>query len=231
MLKVLNLNCGYGESSVLRGLSFELKEGEVLSLIGPNGAGKTSGLLCLMGLVDCHEGSIFFKDKNITSLPSDKRILEGLAVVPEGRRIFPNLTVFENLIAGGHILTSEQCKKGILKSYEYFPILKERKDQKAGLLSGGEQQMLAVSRGLMVNPKVLLVDEISLGLMPKMVDECYRVLKKLKDEGLSIILVEQNTEKALEFGDKIIMLEAGQIVWKGNSLTATRENIVQKIFT
>ena len=115
MLKVLNLNCGYGESSVLRGLSFELKEGEVLSLIGPNGAGKTSGLLCLMGLVDCHEGDIFFKDKNITSLPSDKRILEGLAVVPEGRRIFPNLTVFENLMAGGHILTSEECEKGILK--------------------------------------------------------------------------------------------------------------------
>tara|TARA_Y100001970_G_C14102117_1_gene786056 strand:+ start:30 stop:725 length:696 start_codon:yes stop_codon:yes gene_type:complete len=231
MLKVENLNCGYGGSTVLRGLSFEIKEGEVLSLIGPNGAGKTSGLLCLMGLVNCHEGSVFFKDKNITSLPSEKRILEGLAIVPEGRRIFPNLTVFENLMAGGHILSNEQCEKGILKSYEYFPILKERKHQKAGLLSGGEQQMLAVSRGLMVNPQVLLVDEISLGLMPKMVDECYRVLKKLKDDGLSIILVEQNTEKALEFGDQVIMLEAGQIVWEGDSVTATRENIAQKIFT
>ena len=231
MLKVEKLSCGYGDSSVLRELSFELKEGEVLSLIGPNGAGKTSGLLCIMGLVDCHGGNTFFKNKNITALPSEKRILEGLAIVPEGRRIFPNLTVFENLMAGGHILSREECEKGVLKSYDYFPILKERKDQKAGLLSGGEQQMLAVSRGLMVNPQVLLVDEISLGLMPKMVDECYRVLKRLKDDGLSIILVEQNTEKSLEFGDQVIMLEAGQIVWKGDSVTAIEEKIVQKIFT
>ena len=231
MLKVNNLNCGYGESSVVRGLSFDLKKGEVLSLIGPNGAGKTSSLLCLMGLVDCHKGDIFFKEIKISSLPSEKRVLEGLSIVPEGRRIFPNLTVFENLMAGGHILSKEQCDKGVLKSYEYFPILKERKGQKAGLLSGGEQQMLAVSRGLMVNPEVLLVDEISLGLMPKMVDECYRVLEKLKEGGLSIILVEQNTEKALEFGDQVIMLEAGQVVWKGDSMTAIRENIVQKIFS
>ena len=231
MLKVESISCGYGESSVVRDLSFQVKEGEVLSIIGPNGAGKTSSLLCLMGLVDRHDGSVLFKNKDITSLPSEKRILEGLAIVPEGRRIFPNLTVYENLMIGGHILSKEECEESIFRSYDYFPILKERKDQKAGLLSGGEQQMLAVSRGLMVKPAVLFVDEISLGLMPKMVDECYKVLKKLKDKGLSIVLVEQNTEKSLEFGDHVIMLEAGQVVWEGDSETAFRENIVHKIFT
>ena len=229
MLRLENLTCGYGETQVVRSLSFNVKEGEVLSFIGPNGAGKTSTLLCLMGLVLCKEGSIFYNEKNITSLPSEQRIKEGISLVPEGRRIFPDLSIFENLMVGGHTLSKDECLKNITKGYDYFPILKQRKNQLAGSLSGGEQQMLAMARALMVNPRLLLVDEISLGLMPKIVDECYEVLKALKGQGLGIILVEQNTEKAIEMADHIVVLEAGNAIWKGSSENAEKEDVIQKL--
>ena len=229
MLRLENLTCSYGETPVVRNLSFKVNEGEVLSFIGPNGAGKTSTLLCLMGLVRCKEGDIFYNEKKITSLPSEQRIKEGISLVPEGRRIFPDLTIFENLMVGGHILSKEDCAQNIIKGYEYFPILKERENQLAGSLSGGEQQMLAIARALMVRPRLLLVDEISLGLMPKIVDECYEVLRSLKEEGLSIILVEQNTEKAIEMADNIVVLEAGNSIWEGNSEMAKRDDVIQKI--
>ena len=220
MLKVENLSAGYGDIVAVRDLSFTVERGEIVAFCGANGAGKSSTLMCLMGLVDQKSGTIKMNDRDISTTIVEARITAGLAIVPEGRRIFPDLSVHENLIVGGHVVTTQIMTEGITYVYSVFPRLAERREQSAGSLSGGEQQMLAMGRALISRPKLLIVDELSLGLMPKVVDECYAVLESLKHDGIGILLVEQNTERALSVADNIHVLEAGNLIWSGSATDA-----------
>ncbi len=215
MLQVEGLTCGYGDMVAVRDLSFSVGVGEIFALIGTNGAGKTSTLMCLAGQVALKAGKVSFAGLDLSTLPARQRVRHGLAIVPEGRRIFPDLSVTENLTVGGHTLDGASLERNRERVFAAFPRLAERPRQQAGSLSGGEQQMLALGRALMSEPKLLLVDELSLGLMPKVVDECYAVLGRLKSEGVAILLVEQNTERALEAADRLCILEAGAKTWEG----------------
>lgn len=216
MLKVENLSAGYGDIVAVRDLSFSIDAGKILAFMGANGAGKSSALMSLMGLVEQKSGTILMEGKDISNNPIESRISKGLAIVPEGRRIFPDLTIRENLVVGGHVIAEKMMLSGIEQVYEIFPRLGERRNQAAGSLSGGEQQMLAMGRALISQPKLLIVDELSLGLMPKVVDECYGVLEKLKQSNIGILLVEQNTERALTVADNVCVLEAGNLIWSGS---------------
>ena len=220
MLKVTDLSAGYGDIIAVRDFSFSVEPGQIHAFVGANGAGKSSTLMCLMGLVEQKSGSIQMDTKDISNEQIEGRITAGLAIVPEGRRIFPDLSVRENLMVGGHIVPTSVMIAGIEMVHEFFPRLSERQTQAAGSLSGGEQQMLALGRALISQPKILIVDELSLGLMPIIVDECYEVLKKLKSEGIGILLVEQNTERALSVADNVSALEAGNLFWSGTSAQA-----------
>ncbi|MDG1787213.1 MAG: ATP-binding cassette domain-containing protein, partial [Paracoccaceae bacterium] len=186
MLQVNDLSAGYGDIIAVREFSFSVEAGKIHALVGANGAGKSSTLMCLMGLVEQKSGSIVMDNQQISNERIERRISAGLAIVPEGRRIFPDLNVRENLMVGGHIVSTSIMNSGIEMVYEFFPQLYERQTQAAGSLSGGEQQMLAMGRALISRPKILIVDELSLGLMPKVVDECYEVLNKLKSESIGI---------------------------------------------
>ncbi|MEE9334147.1 MAG: ABC transporter ATP-binding protein [Granulosicoccaceae bacterium] len=228
MLKVENLSAGYGDIIAIRDLSFTVEPGEIVAFCGANGAGKSSTLMCLMGLVDQKSGKIKINDRDISSTIVEARITAGLAIVPEGRRIFPDLSVHENLIVGGHVVTTKIMNEGIATVYSVFPRLAERREQSAGSLSGGEQQMLAMGRALISQPKLLIVDELSLGLMPKVVDECYAVLASLKHNGIGILLVEQNTERALSVADKIHVLEAGNLIWTGSAKDAKNNDTLRE---
>ena len=177
-------------------------------------------ILCLAGLVTQQGGEIRLSGQDISNLPARNRPSQGLAIVPEGRRVFAELTVAENLIVGGHTVERQTLADNQDRIFNYFPRLQERRNQRAGSLSGGEQQMLAIGRALMSNPKLLLVDELSLGLMPKMVDECYTVLAQLGAAGVAIILVEQSTERALTAADNVCVLEAGNMTWQGTAAQA-----------
>jgi branched-chain amino acid transport system ATP-binding protein len=226
MLEVTNLTAGYGDVVAVRNFSFSLAHGEILALLGANGAGKSSTLMSLMGLVKQKSGIIVVDGNDITKLSPEVRIQHGISIVPEGRRIFPDLTVLENLIVGGHIVSKSSLDQGTELVFEYFQRLKERSSQLAGSLSGGEQQMLALGRALISKPKLLLVDELSLGLMPKIVDECYIVLEQLNQKGTAIILVEQNTERALSVADKVCILEAGNLTFSGSVADAQKDSKV-----
>ena len=223
MLDVNNLTAGYGDIVAVRDFSFSLEPGNILALMGANGAGKTSALMSVMGLVERKSGSISIDGIDISQLSVESRISLGIAIVPEGRRIFPDLSVEENLVVGGHGVKKSRLKKCIEKIYGYFPILGERKKQSASSLSGGEQQMLAMGRGLVSDPKILIVDELSLGLMPKVVDECYRVIQHLKSNGTGFLLVEQNTERAFANADFVSILEAGDEIWSGRAKDASKD--------
>ena len=227
MLQVNDLSAGYGDIIAVREFSFSVEAGKIHALVGANGAGKSSTLMCLMGLVEQKSGSIVMDNQQISNERIERRISAGLAIVPEGRRIFPDLNVRENLMVGGHIVSTNIMNSGIEMVYEFFPQLYERQTQAAGSLSGGEQQMLAMGRALISQPKILIVDELSLGLMPKVVDECYEVLNKLKSESIGILLVEQNTERAFSIADDISALEAGNLFWSGTAEQA-RANIFLK---
>jgi branched-chain amino acid transport system ATP-binding protein len=217
MLEVSKLSCGYGDIVAARNISFCVSSGEVLSIIGANGAGKSSTLMCLSGLVEQYSGSITVNGAELAALKPEQRIQKGLSIVPEGRRIFPDLSVLENLIVGGQIVDKQTLHLGCEQAFNYFPRLRDRQRQLAGSLSGGEQQMLAIGRALMSQPKVLLVDEMSLGLMPKVVDECYEVLNDLKQKNVAIVLVEQNTERALNAADRVLLIEASKVTWQGSA--------------
>ena len=225
MLQVNDLSAGYGDIIAVRKFSFSVEAGKIRALVGANGAGKSSTLMCLMGLVEQKSGSIVMDNQQISNERIERRISAGLAIVPEGRRIFPDLNVRENLMVGGHIVSTSIMNSGIEMVYEFFPQLYERQTQAAGSLSGGEQQMLAMGRALISRPKILIVDELSLGLMPKVVDECYEVLTKLKSESIGILLVEQNTERAFSVADDVSALEAGNLFWSGTAEQA-RANIL-----
>jgi branched-chain amino acid transport system ATP-binding protein len=213
LLDVENFSCGYGEMVAVRDLSFTIEPGQILALLGPNGAGKTSTMLAIMGHVQIKAGSLHVGGTDMTRLPALRRVGLGLALVPEGRRLFSDLTVAENLVVGGYSHSHA----------ELFPRLSERRGQLAASLSGGEQQMLAIGRALMSGPRLLLVDELSLGLMPKMIDLCIDALKKLNQEGLAILLVEQNTSRALDLADHVCVLASGRSVFQGAAEAARRD--------
>ena len=218
LLKVKNLVVSYGAIKALRGISFSVEQGEVISLIGSNGAGKTTTLHSISNLIKKNSGSIFFEGTDITNLSADKIVKMGLIQVPEGRRVFANLSVKENLEMGAYLRKDkEQIKKDMEWGYELFPRLKERLSQLAGTLSGGEQQMLAMARALMSKPKLLLLDEPSMGLAPILVDEIFEIIKKISSAGTTILLVEQNAYKALSIANRAYILETGEITKDGKA--------------
>jgi branched-chain amino acid transport system ATP-binding protein len=220
MLKVENLSCGYGSIEAVHNVSFDVPAGSVFALLGPNGAGKTSTIMAIMGHVDIHGGRIVLDAEDITRRRAIDRVGLGISLVPEGRQLFSDLTVDENLTAGGYALPIGRDASKRDRVFSYFPRLHERRTQLAGSLSGGEQQMLAIGRALMAEPRLLLVDELSLGLMPKMVDLCLDTLLALKREGLTIVLVEQNTARALDVADQVCVLSSGVQVYQGAALEA-----------
>lgn len=218
LLEVKNLVVSYGAIKALRGISFSVEQGEVISLIGSNGAGKTTTLHSISNLIKKNSGSISFDGTDITNLSADKIVKMGLIQVPEGRRVFANLSVKENLEMGAYLRKDkEQIKKDMEWGYELFPRLKERLSQLAGTLSGGEQQMLAMARALMSKPKLLLLDEPSMGLAPILVDEIFEIIKKISSAGTTILLVEQNAYKALSIANRAYILETGEITKDGNA--------------
>ena len=226
MLQIRNLQCGYEDIVAVHDLSFEAAAGEVFALIGANGAGKTTTIMALAGHVAPMRGSILVEGQDISEEKAQGRLSHGIALVPEGRREFPDLSVENNLTVGGHTVGREALRSNRENAYQIFPRLAERRTQLAGSLSGGEQQMLAIARAMMASPKILLVDELSLGLMPKMVDECYQVVDTLKQQGLLIVLVEQSTQRALEVADQVAVLESGRLAWYGDGESARRDSSI-----
>lgn len=218
MLEVKDLVVSYGAIKALRGISFNVEAGEIISLIGSNGAGKTTTLHSVSNLIKKVSGSITFDGVDITSLPADKIVQMGLIQVPEGRRVFANMSVKENLEMGAYLRRDkENIKKDMEWCYELFPRLKERLSQLSGTLSGGEQQMLAMARALMSKPKLLLLDEPSMGLAPILVDEIFDIITKISSSGTTILLVEQNAYKALSIANRAYILETGQITKTGKA--------------
>lgn len=228
MLKFESVTAGYGDILAIEDVSFNVPEGLVFALLGANGAGKTTTMMTIAGHVSPKSGSVFYDGEDLVSVPTSRRVAKGIAIVPEGRRLFPDLTVAENLVVGGYSRSRAEERARIAEIVEYFPRLGERIDQRAGSLSGGEQQMLAMGRALMASPRLLLVDELSLGLMPKVVNDCYAVIARLRQAGLTILLVEQNTERALAIADRVCVLESGHIAWSGSAKDARQnEALVQ----
>ncbi|WP_020591992.1 ABC transporter ATP-binding protein [Kiloniella laminariae] len=222
MLQLENMDCGYGAFHAVHDLSLTIQQGEIFALLGPNGAGKSSTIMSIAGHVQLMSGAIRFDGTDISSLSARERVRLGIAVAPEGRRLFPDLTIEENLTVGGYSLPKgrETINKEIV--FTLFPRLTERLKQPASTLSGGEQQMLAMGRAMMAEPRLLMIDEVSLGLMPKMVDVCYHAINHLKSQGVTILLVEQNTKRALEVADQVCVLESGQSVWQGTATEARK---------
>ncbi len=231
MLEVKNLEVYYGVICALKGISFEVNEGEIVSLIGANGAGKTTMMQSVVGLIPKKSGTVIFDGKDITKMPCHKIVQLGMTQVPEGRRIFQELSVYENLMMGAYTVKDQQKFKGELeKIYDLFPRLAERRNQIAGTLSGGEQQMLAMSRALMINPKLLMLDEPSMGLAPILVDQIFEIIKHLHKQGTTILLVEQNASKALEISDRAYVLETGKITVTGTGAELASSDEVRKAY-
>ncbi len=214
MLKISNLKSGYNGMEILRGVDFEVKPGEIVALIGPNGAGKSTLLKSIFNLCQIYSGKIIFKDKNITKLPTHQLIYEGVSYVPQGRQVFSTLSVRENLEMGAFVIKSN-IKNQISKIYKLFPFLEEREKELALNLSGGEQQMLAIGRALIQDPELLLLDEPSLGLAPKVMKEVFEKILAINKEGISVIIVEQNAKQAVKIANRTYILEDGKIALEG----------------
>jgi len=213
MLEIKSIDAYYGETKVLWNISLNVRQGELLAIIGPNGAGKTTIMCTIMGLLAPKRGTIFYEGEKIDHLPPYNIVKKGIALVPEGRRLFPKLTVLENLEIGNYLKNIRTFRQDLLKqTFEFFPILFERKNQEARTLSGGESQMLAIARALMSKPKLLLLDEPSLGLAPNLVTSLFQTIKKLNKHGLTIIIVEQHVSQVLEVADRAYLLENGSII-------------------
>lgn len=216
LLEVKNIEVYYGVINALKGISFEVNEGEIVTLIGANGAGKTTTMQSIMGFIHPKSGDILYNGESIIGLPTHRIMRKGLTQVPEGRRIFSELNVYENLIMGAYTSKDRaQVKRDLEEIYTLFPRLEERKTQMAGMLSGGEQQMLAMGRALMSHPKLLMLDEPSMGLAPILVSQVFDMIKRLNETGTTILLVEQNAEKALSIADRAYVMETGMITLSG----------------
>ena len=231
MLEIKDLYVSYGMMEVLHGISVDVQDKELVSIIGPNGAGKTTLIKTVMGLVKPTSGQILYNGEDITNIPAHKRAGMGIGYVPEGRRVCGKLTVEENLQMGAYELKDKaQIAKNIEMVNGIFPRLGERAKQLASTMSGGEQQMLAIGRALMLNPQMLLIDEVSMGLMPIMVNTCFEVIKKLNDEGITVLVVEQNANKALKIADRGYVLETGNIVLSDTAENMRKDDTVQKAY-
>ena len=231
MLEVKNLEVYYGVIQALKGVSFEVNEGEVIALIGANGAGKTTILHTITGLIESKAGSVHFEGKDITKMPGHKIVTLGMAHVPEGRRVFADLSVYENLKLGAYTRTDKaEIAESLEMVYKRFPRLKERKNQLAGTLSGGEQQMLAMGRALMSKPKIILMDEPSMGLSPLFVNEIFDIIREVSEAGTTVLLVEQNAKKALSIADRAYVLETGNIVLEGDANELMNDESVKKAY-
>ncbi len=230
MLKINDINVYYGAIHAIKGISFEVNNGEVVTLIGANGAGKSTTLNTVCGLLHSRTGSIEFLGQNLASVPAHKVVERGMAHVPEGRRVFLQMTVEENLEMGAYTQPRAGIPAHLERIYEQFPRLKERRRQVAGTLSGGEQQMLAMGRGLMSDPKLLMLDEPSMGLAPILVDQIFDIIKRLHQAGTTILLVEQNARMALSVADRGYVLETGKIVATGTGDELLHDEAVKKAY-
>ena len=231
MLEIKDLCVNYGVIKALKGISFEVNEGEVIALIGANGAGKTTTLHTITGLINAKSGSIVLEGKDITKTPAHKIVKMGIAHVPEGRRIFQNLTVLDNIRLGAFTRKDKDgIAEDIEKVYKLFPRLSERKTQVAGTLSGGEQQMLAMGRALMSKPRIVVMDEPSMGLSPILVSEIFEIIESIRKQGTTVLLVEQNAKKALSIADRAYVLETGRIVLSGKASDLINDESVKKAY-
>jgi len=231
MLEIKDVEVFYGMIQAIKGVSFQVNEGEVIALIGANGAGKTTILHSITGLIAPKKGQILFEGQDITATPAHKIVSMGMAHVPEGRRVFAQLTVLENLKMGAFTRKDkEEVEESLIRVYKRFPRLEERKNQMAGTLSGGEQQMLAMGRALMSRPRIILMDEPSMGLSPIFVNEIFDIIREVSEGGTTVLLVEQNAKKALSIADRAYVLETGRIVLDGKAEDLLNDDSVKKAY-
>lgn len=231
MLEIKDLEVCYGVIRAIKGVSFEVNQGEVIALIGANGAGKTTILHTITGLIPAEKGSILFDGKELTKTPAHKIVSMGMAHVPEGRRVFAQLSVLENLKLGAYTRKNKaEIEESLQMVYDRFPRLEERKNQVAGTLSGGEQQMLAMGRALMSKPRIILMDEPSMGLSPLLVSEIFDIIKVISESGTTVLLVEQNAKKALSIADRAYVLETGNITLSGKASDLMNDDSVKKAY-
>lgn len=231
MLEIKDLEVYYGVIQAIKGISFEVNQGEVIALIGANGAGKTTTLHTITGLISPKSGSVLFEGKDITKVPAHKIVSMGMAHVPEGRRVFAELSVYENLKMGAYTRKDKgEIEESLENVYKRFPRLEERKNQMAGTLSGGEQQMLAMGRALMSRPKIILMDEPSMGLSPILVNEIFDIIRSVSESGTTVLLVEQNAKKALSIADRAYVLETGRITMEGNAKDLLEDDAIKKAY-
>jgi len=231
LLQVEGLNAHYGDVQVLFDVSFEVAEGELVSMVGANSAGKSTLLRCLSGMLKKVSGSINFDGHELIGTPAYNMVNQGIIHIPEGRRVFPMMTVEENLQIGGYSKRKDGGMADLIaRSYDMFPRLKRLRHQMAGSMSGGEQQMLAIARGLMAKPRLLTVDEPSLGLAPILVDDTFRILERIKTSGVTILLVEQNVVRALKMSDRAYVIENGRIVMQGQGATLLKDDHLRKAY-
>jgi len=230
LLEVRDIHTYYGNIHALKGVSFEVDYGEIIALIGANGAGKTTTLRTISGLMDPREGSVYYDGEDISASRADTLVAKGISMVPEGRGVFAKLTVEENLDMGAYIRRDGEIKADIAEAYELFPRLGERKKQMAGTLSGGEQQMLAIARALMAKPRLLLLDEPSMGLAPVLVDGVFDTVKRIASEGVTILLVEQNAHMALQIADRGYVLQSGEVAIADTAANLRQNETVQRTY-
>lgn len=230
LLEVKDLHVSYGEIKAIRGINFNINQGEIVTIIGSNGAGKSTTLNSLAGLIKPASGTVLFNGEDVTKLESYELVKKGISLSPEGRQIFPRMSVIENLELGGYFRTKTELEKGKNNVFELFPILKERSWQAGGTLSGGEQQMLAIGRALIASPKILILDEPSLGLAPIIVKEIFKMIRMIRDEGITVLLVEQNAKMALSISDRGYVLETGKIRLEGKSEELLNNEEVHKLY-
>ncbi len=231
MLVIDKLVAGYAKMPAIHGVSFRVKEGQIVAILGSNGAGKTTTLRAITNVITPYSGSVTYQGKSILGVPSHDMVRLGISMVPEGRHLFPKMTILDNLLMGAFIVEDKsQIEKSLEEVYAIFPRLAERKSQLAGTLSGGEQQMVAIGRAMMSRPKLLILDEPSLGIMPKLVDEIFEFIQKINKSGVSIVIVEQNAEKTLEFSDYAYVISNGEAVIEGTGQELLNDDQVQKVY-
>ncbi len=230
LLRVEDLHVHYGSIHAIKGISFEVNEGEIVTLIGANGAGKSTTLNTVSGLMKSSNGVITFDNEEITGVPAHKILMKGMALCPEGRRVFLDMSVRENLEMGGYTRPAGEIEDSIADVYDRFPRLKERAKQRAGTLSGGEQQMLAMGRAMMSRPKLLMLDEPSMGLAPLLVEQIFKIIQELHSAGVTILLVEQNAQVALSIADRAYVLETGNVSMEGDAKELLADDRVRRAY-